>query len=94
MTFEEAFNSGCRFKLPRGFAGENAWPDGFYWERMSEDTIAYGNGGFEHHDQTLSVHQLKQVGDEDLGSNDWILHPQDEHRVKFNNKLETLINEN
>lgn len=92
MTFKEAFNSGCRFKLPCDFGERYSWPKEFWWvkEDKNKVRILYNT----HTDRTYTVRSLKKDRelDIDLKSNQWFLHPEDEQKMKFNKKFEEVIN--
>lgn len=98
MTFEEAFNSGCRFKLPEGYGEEiNSWPSDWWWIKENSNEVRIL--GFT---PTYQVKRLDILFSGKLGnrstrdllyknSKDWYLHPKDEHNWKFGKKLEDLI---
>lgn len=89
MTFEEAFNSGCRFKLPENHLGKGGWAEDFWWIKSGEGVLVI---------HQYRYYNLIDLEDEDIEENrylyqdqiDWFLHPADEHNMKFNNKLEDL----
>lgn len=60
MDFEEAFNSGKKFRLPKDCMGEGTWPDNFYWIKSSKDEIKVC---LSHHDNfTFPISELDNIG--------------------------------
>ncbi len=97
MTFEEAFNSGLRFKLPKNYNGyKNSWPDDWWLIKESDSKVRVINNNSVHSidwlftdkdDEVEFVSMEKRVNY--LGSNDWYIHPQD----VFDKKYIEIINE-
>lgn len=94
MTFEEAFNSGCRFKLPpfEDSEGLENFPNGFYWQRHSEKRIKICWNGYDQKGDYIDDIFIEHEGKLLKNRTDWELHPDDEHRMKFKEKMEDLIN--
>jgi hypothetical protein len=96
MTFKEAFETGCRFKLPKSYVARDDWPDGWYWVKHDNNHICITTN-----EQIISLDELFDAESErdqhhyDIykHSNDWYLHSDDEKNYKFRNKIEEIINE-
>lgn len=86
MTFKEAFDSGCRFKLPQDYREMGGWQSEVWWKKVSdnsyESTVISG--------ERYLAHALV-VWPEYFESNDWYLHPDDVAK-KFCDKMEDLLN--
>lgn len=101
MTFEEAFNSGCRFKLPKNYINKNSWPDDWWLSNnkgkikppphAQTDRVEYTVEEYLMFDN--NTHLFRSLYLKYKQSIDWYLHPVDEHNMKFNQKLEKLVNE-
>lgn len=85
MTFQEAFNSGCRFKLPANYGEYGSWPDGWWFIKNDNDSVIILARG------TNSI-TLKNLFNERLShiyfnSSNWYLHPDD----VFQSRLEDVL---
>lgn len=96
MTFEEAFHSGCRFRLPYESNGNCSWPEGFYWTKVSETTVSWGGDALNKYYSQSKPELIFKILKEDPFYSEtaaWYLHPEDEQRLKFNKKMNEVINE-
>lgn len=82
MTFKEAIHTGYRIKPV-------SWVDDHYWYQKISDTE------FTVYKQIYKIesyiNELKKY-DKNIVDN-WIIHPEDQKLIDFNNRLEKLINE-
>jgi hypothetical protein len=99
VTFEEAFNSGCRFKLPEGYLDQpSAWKDNenWWWIKSGNNVHIIELDIYIDKKKVFKGGNNSSIDYESVGkvyekSYDWYLHPQDEHNMKFGKKLEDLI---
>ncbi len=73
MTFWEAFNSGKKFKLPKGYGGQGSWCDNWSWQKVGEDSIQVGNMGIYSVNECIEESRINLLYDETLMriSEDW-----------------------
>lgn len=89
MTFEEAFHSGCRFRLPEDATGIGTWSPNFYWKKIGEDLVGWGYGhNIGNHSQKKNIVQLSTIMNY-KSRTDWEINQED----LFHKNMEKIIND-